>query len=169
MQIPIIIIGLFLLLNSCSNNTEQTLQLPSEQRAKEALVKVNQQLKRSEADEIKAYYTRRNWDMQTTETGICFLIYNKGKGNLIKFKEKIKIDYTLELINGYKCYNSKDKGPLEFTVGKAEIGGLNEVALLLRHGDQAKIIIPSHLGYGLTGDGELIPAKATLIYDMKVQ
>ena len=56
-----------------------------------------------------------------------------------------------------------------FTVGKGEvISGLEEGILLLHIGDKAKFIIPSHLAYGLLGDDNEIPTKATLIYDIEV-
>jgi len=38
---------------------------------------------------------------------------------------------------------------------------------LLRVGDCAKIIIPSHLAYGLIGDQKKILHKASLVYDIE--
>jgi len=50
------------------------------------------------------------------------------------------------------------------------ISGLEEGILYLSEGDKAKIIIPSHLGYGLLGDlDKNIPPKATLIYDIELK
>jgi FKBP-type peptidyl-prolyl cis-trans isomerase len=46
--------------------------------------------------------------------------------------------------------------------------GLEEVILFLKKGDRAKIIIPSHLAFGLVGDGNKIPAMATLVYDLEL-
>jgi len=45
------------------------------------------------------------------------------------------------------------------------IDGYDELALLLREGDDVVAIIPSDLAYGLNGSGELIPPNSTLIYD----
>jgi len=46
--------------------------------------------------------------------------------------------------------------------------GLEEAVLLLHAGDKARIIIPSHLAYGLVGDDDKIPARATLIYEIEL-
>lgn len=164
-----IIFAVAISVTSCSEKKVKKEVLPSDERTKEAMIVVNQKLKRSEADEIKAYYTRRSWPIVQTPTGICYWIYKKGDGKAIENGDVVKMDYTLELINGFKCYTSKEKGIIEFRVGKGDVSGLNEIALLLKHGDKAKVIIPSHLGYGLPGDGDCIPTKATLIYDLTVQ
>ena len=40
--------------------------------------------------------------------------------------------------------------------------------LKMLKGDEAEIVIPSRLAYGLTGDGDKIPCMATLVYKLKV-
>jgi FKBP-type peptidyl-prolyl cis-trans isomerase len=39
---------------------------------------------------------------------------------------------------------------------------------LLRAGDKAKFIVPSHLAYGWIGDSKNIPTRAVLVYDVNV-
>ena len=41
--------------------------------------------------------------------------------------------------------------------------GLNYAIKLLEIGDKAKIIIPSYLGFGLSGYGKTVPPYSTLI------
>ena len=56
---------------------------------------------------------------------------------------------------------------MAFRVGNATvISGLEEGILLLRQGDRAKFIIPSHLAYGLIGDQNNVGSKTTLVYDI---
>jgi len=38
----------------------------------------------------------------------------------------------------------------------------------MRQGDRAKLIVPSHLAFGLLGDLKKIPAGATLVYDIEI-
>ena len=38
----------------------------------------------------------------------------------------------------------------------------------MKEGDKAKLILPSHLAYGLIGDQNKIPQKATIIYDIEL-
>ncbi len=40
--------------------------------------------------------------------------------------------------------------------------------LFLKTGDRVKFILPSHLAFGLAGDGDKIPAKAALVYDIEL-
>jgi FKBP-type peptidyl-prolyl cis-trans isomerase len=54
-----------------------------------------------------------------------------------------------------------------FEVGKGGIeNGLEEAILQLHLGDQAVIILPSHLAFGLLGDQKKIPQRATVIYEI---
>ena len=42
--------------------------------------------------------------------------------------------------------------------------------LLIEHREyRIRIIIPSHLGYGFSGDGKRIPSGASLLYDIEVK
>ena len=38
----------------------------------------------------------------------------------------------------------------------------------MKVGDKAKFIIPSHLAFGLLGDENKIPKRATLVYDVEL-
>ena len=79
------------------------------------------------------------------------------------------ISYEVRLINGNLCYSSAEKGPKEFTAGRGEVEvGIEEGILLMRVGDRAKFIVPSHLAFGLLGDQDKIPPQSTLIYDIEL-
>jgi FKBP-type peptidyl-prolyl cis-trans isomerase len=77
--------------------------------------------------------------------------------------------YSVWLITGDEIYNSDRDGLKEFMIGRGGVeSGLGEGILLLRVGDRAKFIIPSHLGFGLLGDQDKVPPKSTLIYDLEL-
>ncbi|MDP4267349.1 MAG: FKBP-type peptidyl-prolyl cis-trans isomerase [Bacteroidota bacterium] len=136
---------------------------------KETLVDVNKDLAKSEDDEINAFVERYNWDMIKTATGLRYLIYKKGQGPSPHKGNIVKLNYKLKLINGNEVYNSEKDGPKMFEMGKAQVEtGLEEAMHYMNKGSKAKVIIPSHLGFGLVGDRKKIPLKATLIYDVEV-
>ncbi|MDD5571425.1 MAG: FKBP-type peptidyl-prolyl cis-trans isomerase [Bacteroidales bacterium] len=138
-------------------------------KTSEPLVKANNYLKRTEENEINGYIERHKWEMQKTNTGVRYFIYKKGKGERALPGKIIKINYTLDLIDGTNCYSSEKDGPKIFKIGEGKVeAGLDEAMQLLCKGDKAKIIIPSYLGFGLLGDNKKIPKRATLIYDVEL-
>jgi len=158
----------FAFLISCNNKTDRS-ENNKFNNIKEPLVNANKYLKRTETEEINGYIERRKWNMQKTETGVRYWIYKTGNGKKIKNNSIVKLNYKLGLIDGTDCYSSKTDGVKLFKVGEGKVeSGLDEAARLLCEGDKAKIIIPSHLGYGLLGDNNKIPKRATLIYDIEV-
>ena len=46
--------------------------------------------------------------------------------------------------------------------------GLNYAIKLLKIGDKAKIIIPSYLGFGMSGYGKSVPPYSTLMLNVKL-
>jgi FKBP-type peptidyl-prolyl cis-trans isomerase FkpA len=133
----------------------------------ESLVKANQEAVRAEKEQIDDYILRHNWKMETTNTGIRFMITKQGIGPDVQAGRTVKLSYTMTLLNGDTVYTALKDGPLVFEVGKGQvITGLEEAILLLRVGDRAKIIIPSHLAFGLIGDQKKILHKASLVYDI---
>lgn len=141
------------------------LQDPS--KYKEPLIKANQDVARTENDQIEDFIRRHHWTMKTTSTGLRFMIMKQGIGAKAVEGRTVKLAYTLSLLNGDTVYTALKDGPIVFQVGKGQvITGLEEAILLLKVGDHAKFIIPSHLAFGLIGDQKKIREKASLIYDI---
>jgi FKBP-type peptidyl-prolyl cis-trans isomerase len=46
--------------------------------------------------------------------------------------------------------------------------GIHEVLLYMSEGDRARVILPSHMAFGYTGDSNKIPQNASLLYDLKI-
>jgi len=135
----------------------------------DTVVNYNRKIIKTESQEIEDYIHRYQWKMQSTSSGLRYMIYQKGNGQKSQKGKIATILYTLRLLNGDLVYCS-DKGNMKvFELGGGKVeNGLDEGILLLRAGDQAKLIVPSHLGYGLLGDLNKIPANATLVYDVKL-
>ena len=135
---------------------------------KESLIKANKEVANTESDQIDDFMSRYGWKMTTTTTGLRYMIYEQGKGPGPKPGDVARLNYTLTLLNGDTVYTSRKDGPIIFEVGKGQvISGLEEAILLLKVGDRAKIIIPSHLAFGLIGDQNKIDFKASLVYDLE--
>ena len=54
-------------------------------------------------------------------------------------------------------------------MGYAEVeSGLHEGVQLMRVGDKSRMIMPPHLAHGILGDGDCIPRRAIIIYDVEL-
>jgi len=148
---------------------EETSSILDPNEYQKALEGANHMLNKSEDEQIEDYIIRHGWKMKQTGSGLRYMIYIDGDGEQVKNNSYVKFNCVLNLINAYVSYNSAEKGPMEAVIGKTDIpAGLIEGLLKLKEGDKAKLIVPSHLGYGLLGYGNDIPSKAILIYHIEV-
>ncbi|MDE7149515.1 MAG: FKBP-type peptidyl-prolyl cis-trans isomerase [Bacteroidales bacterium] len=139
--------------------------------ATEELTAVHRQLKEQEKNEIAAFVARRGRPMRQSGTGLYYDIYERNpSGAVISRGDAVDMAYTLTLLNGAVLASSASDGLRRWVVG-AETGepGLTELLLHMRRGEKAFAIIPSHLAYGLSGDGGRIPPHATLMYDIEIK
>jgi FKBP-type peptidyl-prolyl cis-trans isomerase FkpA len=154
---------------SCSGNDKKPLKKTDTIDYKNTLENVNKKLVKTEEEQITDFINRYGWKMTQTGTGLRYMIYKKGSGVKAEKNKIAKIKFNVKLITGDICYSSEDDGTKELFIGKSgEVSGLEEGILLLKVGDRAKFIIPSHLAYGLLGDEKKIPKRATLIYDVEL-
>jgi len=164
----ILFILITLLFFSCGNNQEKKTEIQAEKYKKD-LENVNKTLVQKENEDIEDYIARHEWKMNKTGTGLRYNIYFQGKGKKPGAHDKVVIRFVVSLINGVECYNSKNDGLKQIDLGTAEVeSGLEEGILFMKTGDKAKLIIPSHLAFGLSGDDNKIPKRATLIYDVEL-
>ncbi|MCB0397569.1 MAG: FKBP-type peptidyl-prolyl cis-trans isomerase [Flavobacteriales bacterium] len=136
---------------------------------KNKLQKANTMLVRNEAYEIEHYIARRKWEMQETGSGLRYMILKEGEGDTIRHGQRVTYAYTITLLNGNVCYDSEKDGLKTFAVGSDQIeSGVLEMVQLINKGTKVKMILPSHLAFGLVGDDNKIPSRATLVYDLEI-
>ena len=110
----------------------------------------------------------------TTPSGLQYEDTVIGEGAVAKKGNHVQVHYTGWLFNdgqqGGKFDSSKDRGqPFEFPLGAGHvIGGWDEGVQGMSVGGQRTLIIPPELGYGARGAGGVIPANATLKFDVEL-
>ncbi|PKP50590.1 MAG: peptidylprolyl isomerase [Bacteroidetes bacterium HGW-Bacteroidetes-11] len=155
---------------SCAGNKKrENGSINDSKLLEESLVKANKQAVKAENEQIENFIKRYNWQMVETGSGLRYNIYFSGTGEKAQAGKIAVLKYSTRLITGDIVYSSDIDGLKEFMIGRGGVeSGLEEGILLLRVGDRAKFIIPSHLGFGLLGDQDKVPPKSTLIYDIEL-
>ena len=105
-----------------------------------------------------------------TESGLRYKMIQKGSGKQAESGKIVSVHYEGSLESG-KVFDSSypRKKPIEFKLGQGQvIEGWDEGIQLLKVGDKARFVIPSHLAYGESGAGGAIPPNATLIFDVEL-
>ena len=105
--------------------------------------------------------------MQQTESGLQYKFWTKGDGQKVEVGSYVKTKLSLMVEDSvvWTSYDSPDS-IFAFVVGKSSvIPGFEEMALLMREGDNVYVSIPDSLAYGERGAGNVIPPNATIVYD----
>ncbi|MCW5519153.1 peptidylprolyl isomerase [Aureitalea sp. L0-47] len=107
---------------------------------------------------------------EQTESGLRYQIIQEGNGTKPNAGQTVAVHYKGMLPEGQEFDNSYKRGnPIEFPVGTGQvIAGWDEGIQLLKVGDKARFVIPSHLAYGSRGAGGVIPPNATLVFDVEL-
>jgi hypothetical protein len=101
----------------------------------------------------------------------------EGTGKTPSPKDRVTVQYTGILTNGFKFDSSRDRNtPFSFVIGDTPpnvIQGWEEGISTMKVGGRRQLVIPSQLAYGARGiqnrDGSvLIPPGATLIFDVEL-
>jgi FKBP-type peptidyl-prolyl cis-trans isomerase len=103
-------------------------------------------------------------------SGLKYIDVKAGEGTEAVAGKNVSVHYTGWLVNGTKFDSSVDRGtPFQFPVGAGRvIRGWDEGVAGMKVGGVRKLIIPSDLGYGARGAGNVIPPNATLIFEVQL-
>ncbi len=127
-------------------------------------------IKRASKDsaDIKALLAKYK-DIKTTFSGLKYVIIKSTTGNSPQKGDEVEMNYTGMFLDGKKFdENLNVESPFTFKLGLGQvIAGWDEGIMLLHEGEEAKLIIPSNLGYGEQGTGP-IPPNTTLVFDVKL-
>lgn len=172
--LPLILITLLVgVVSACRDQKVTGNVVSSSQEVKEdkdaPYVEGNKNIMRRENEEMQLFIQRYGWQMQRTPTGLYVEILEPGEGALFVEGDRVALRYRTFLLSGEQVYSSDSAGVKVFTVDRSEeIGALHEVAKMLRPGAKARLVIPSYLGYGVTGDGDCIRGLQPFMMEISV-
>ena len=104
----------------------------------------------------------------TLPSGLQYEVINEGTGKKPKATDQVRCHYEGTLVDGTLFDSSIQRGePAVFGVNQV-IPGWVEALQLMSEGAKWKLYIPSDLGYGARGAGEMIPPHSTLIFEVEL-
>ncbi len=108
--------------------------------------------------------------MNTANTELQIEELVVGEGETAEVGHHVTVHYTGWLTDGTKFDSSVDRDtPFSFSLGKGMvIQGWDQGVVGMKIGGKRKLTIPSELGYGAQGAGGVIPANATLVFDVEL-
>jgi FKBP-type peptidyl-prolyl cis-trans isomerase len=105
-----------------------------------------------------------------TPSGLQYWDIKMGTGQEAKTGDHVKVHYTGWLTSGKKFDSSVDAHqPFDFRIGSGDvIKGWDEGVTGMKVGGKRQLRIPPDLAYGAKGYPGVIPANATLIFDIQL-
>lgn len=106
--------------------------------------------------------------VQVTKSGLQFEILEQGAGKSPGPTSHVVTHYHATLPNGDTFDSSYERGePTEFPVNRV-ITGWAEALQMMKEGDRWRLVMPSSLGYGERGAGDVIPPNSALIFEVEL-
>ncbi len=142
--------------------------------------------KNAEDGKIKAYIADNNLKVQTSTTGLQYVVNAAGAGVKAVDGDTVSVNYTGKFTKKgtdkkYKVFDTSDEkiakdakvfqegrpyGPTKMVVG-GTVPGFTEAIKLVGKGGKITAIIPSKLGYGEQGGGPIAP-YSPLVFDIEI-
>jgi FKBP-type peptidyl-prolyl cis-trans isomerase FkpA len=92
-----------------------------------------------------------------------------GEGEEARAGHNVTVHYTGTFEDGREFDSSKGRGPFSFKLGAGRvIKGWDKGVEGMRVGGRRKLVIPSELGYGSRGAGNVIPPDTTLVFEVEL-
>ena len=128
-----------------------------------------EQVRQQEPELIANYVKENNIKAQPTADGLYIIIKKAGKGTKVAVGRQVAMHYTGRLLDGTVFDSSIGKEPLSYVVGQMGlIRGWEEGVMGQPEGSQLQLIIPSAMGYGSQGAGQMIPPYSPLVFDIEI-
>jgi FKBP-type peptidyl-prolyl cis-trans isomerase len=92
-----------------------------------------------------------------------------GSGPEARAGARVEVHYTGWLLDGKRFDSSRGGSPFTFELGAGQvIKGWDQGVAGMKVGGRRKLTIPPELAYGLRGFPGVIPAQATLVFEVEL-
>ena len=105
--------------------------------------------------------------VQTTESGLAYLIKEPGNGNKPSEQDTVYVHYKLTLKDGSTVEEVAETQPSVMLILNRVIPGWTEGLQLIGEGGKATLYVPAELGYGERGANGIEP-NSPLVFDIQL-
>lgn len=118
---------------------------------------------------IEKYLELNKWNYSQTGTGLRYEIISSTELEKVQSGGRVILDYKMMNLKGEELYSSANSGVMDMLVDYSQAEtGLHELLKQMRYGEEARAIIPFHLGHGFAGDDYKIPPFTSIVIELKV-
>ena len=112
--------------------------------------------------EIRAYASRKGFQLDSLNSGLYYLIETPGNGSHPSLSAQVSVNYKGYFSDDTVFDGSTSTFPLQNVIAGWQLG-----IPLLKKGGRGKLFIPARLAYGSKGSGKIPPNKVT-IFDVEL-
>jgi FKBP-type peptidyl-prolyl cis-trans isomerase len=160
----VLLLALFV---SCKQEKRRTT---SEAELKTRMEHVNRILVEDEAKAITGFIERHQFRMTATGTGLRYEVMKQGTGPKPGPTAEVTIVYSLYTLDGTLVYPADSLHPHVFRLGSAQhLKGVEEAVQLVNEGSRLRLVLPSHLAFGMLGDQDRIPGATPVFLDLDLK
>lgn len=154
---------------SCSSDSQTKQFAEKQSHLSDQLVAINRSYVKIETAVIDSFILQHNYKMTLSKSGLRYNIIVNGNGPKADIGDAVEVEYKMYLLDGTLCYDSDSAGTMKFNVEKSDaLKGIHEVVQMMHKGDEAQIVLPAHLAYGLTGDQNKVPYESALYCTLRL-
>lgn len=152
-----------------TNFTLMNFQMEMQKKQQAAMGKYNEMMEQNkkEGEAFLAANAKKD-SVKTTASGLQYKVLKEGTGKTPVDTSTVTVNYRGQLIDGEVFDESYTKGePLTMKANQF-IKGWTEGLKLMKEGGKYEFYIPSELGYGERGAGEIIKPNSALVFEVEL-
>ncbi len=157
---------------SACNSQEQKKELPYTTKAdfEESMIQSHKRFIEKTSIAITAYIDSSDHNFFSSGTGLRYAILKKGFGAQPKKGNEVKINYTIQFLDGEAVMEFDTPKSISFFIEQSDVEtGMHEALQLMKVGEKTEFIFPPHLAFGISGNRNGIPPQSTLVYTIELE
>ena len=140
--------------------------------SKDILIEANRIIIQGEENKIDSILANSTTYFTKDSSGIRLFIEpnNQAAYNKPKDGDNVLVAYNCVLFENHTIIDDNSLiDTISFQIGYSkQMRGLNYAIKRMKTGDKAKIVIPSYLGFGMSGYGKTVPPYSTLLLNVQL-